>query len=423
MEKELERLRKRAPAPDYLRRKRELYSKQVSDFASLLKPEVRRELEQEPSSEIAKEWLDQAKQALKFIAPELPHDLLQSKELWDATELVRKGLSEQFLQEAIKPSTNEIDSHAHELAQCVLANWFSILEHTKQDNPGKVLSLTANAMPVGVDLSATFEGVQAFVVPVKAVASKFMEYLESLREAGTVVELAPALYLAQKRGKMHLAGSEEEARRFVSTVPFIDWVLSTLRGIFGRTHKPAIAASAMDEQMERSLAVAAAYIATQKSYPSYLLADRRLDITHLILDEQHKRLSATLAEYAMLEQALHDADNLWARMRLRTAQGTAQKHLIGKVQTLVLDRSLRFAFPDSSAVGALFRTSVAATGYAVSGATEKSAAIPDDLDAVGDFIENNPQAFEIFCISAHAAEQALAKFKIQMQQLRRPGES
>ena len=154
IEHELDQLKKRAPAPDFLSRKRSLYFKQVSDLASLLKPEVNRELGREASSDIATEWLELAKQALTSIAPELPQGLEQRREFKDAEEQVHKGLTEQFLKDALKTSEDEVDSHTRELAQCVLSNWISILEHAKQDNLGKTLSLSPNALPDSVDRNA-----------------------------------------------------------------------------------------------------------------------------------------------------------------------------------------------------------------------------------------------------------------------------
>lgn len=269
IEEELKRLKKHAPRPDYLARKRELYSAQVTEFASMLKSAVKKALEQEASSDIANTWLDEATQALKAILPELPEGLELSQEFKDAAARVQQGLNKQFLKDALKPSEEEINDHTRELAQCVLANWFSILEQAKHDNGTETQALSGNAMPIGVDDKALYEGVEAFVLPVNIVASEFTNYLDSLKQKGPVVELAPALYLVHKGKQNYLASSEKVSQNLITvqSQPVDKQVpIKVPTKVDLYTPKPEIA-KLVDKQMERQVAIAVAQKAMQELNP------------------------------------------------------------------------------------------------------------------------------------------------------------
>lgn len=424
IEQELARLKERAPSPNYLSRKRELYNKQVGDFASRLEPDVKKALDQEASSDIAEEWLDEATQMLKSIIPELPPGLEQRQEFKDAAARVRKGLTEQFLKDALKPSADEIGSHTRELAQCVLANWFSILEHAKHDHTGETQELSANAMPKGVDHKAVYEGVKAFAVPVEIVASKFTNYVDSLVQKGPVVELAPDLYLVQKGQQKYLANSEKVALDLAAIqskdksrdqvgprvldlfAPVDEFLAPCLRsspGLFWRTRKRAISMSWMDEKMEQQLAKFVAYQATQES-SSNLIEIEPADPTtsHAArgeLNDSRGNISADLADYVVLElgQALDGGiiENFKCRVRVLRAM---EKCLAGVAKS----------FTSEGAIDCMYRVSVAGTGYAVSGVTSKSQPVAFDAAAVKECIERNPEVGEVVSISVQAAKHVLA---------------
>lgn len=407
-DEEYERLKALAVKPEYKNRKRELFAQQASDFAGMLEPEVRQGLEQEASSEVAEEWIGEARGALGGIL-ELPQGWEQTKEFKEAANRVQQGLTEQFCRDALKPSEDEIKSHARELAQCVLANWISILEHAKQDHAGQALRLSANGIPVSVKFEDLYKGVEAYAVPLDNVTRHFQQYLGSLRKTKDVVELAPSLFLAQTTEQMYLASSADEAEGLVAKTAVKDEVpdailllkrvydviapyLDTTPGLFWRSRRVAPVMAFMDKEMEQHLAMAAAHSALEANIAEPLLVelaeDKKLDM----------EISADLATFAILELQQAVGADLWTNIVSRKRQRDMVKNLTNEVQTVVSEE----------AVACLYRVTVAATGYAVAGKfTMCELRANAYAPMLKRFLETNPQAHNVFCISARAAKQAL----------------
>jgi hypothetical protein len=219
-EDELRRLRSLAVTPEYKESKSGLFAQQVTDLSRLLEPEVRHALKEEAQHEIAKEWAEEGRAALGALA-DLPENWEESREFQAAMASVRADLAEHFMQDtALEPPESEIQSHSAELAQCVLANWLSLLEHAKQDAGSRDIELTAEALPKSATATKMYEGTEAFVLKQDTVKGKFSEYLATLTEAAGksargIVPLAPSLVLVKIDNEMHLTSSLQAAEKLV----------------------------------------------------------------------------------------------------------------------------------------------------------------------------------------------------------------
>ena len=431
IEEEMERLRAGAPARDYLARKAELFEGQVSQLAGRLEPDVKVWLEREASPELAKEWVDEATHALNAIAPEL-RELEQRQEFRDALARVQSELSGQVLRDVIRPTDDEIHGHARELAQCVLANWLSSLEHAKQDNPGKALSLSANGLPRGVGHTAVLEGVEDFVVPVKTVALAFNAYRDALKQSGPIVELAPSLYVAQKSGDAYLVDSEEAARQLVAQEPRkapekrkplltlrgapqmsplrlvlnrLDPYLNTLPGILSRSPKPAVAATHAYEDIEKYATAAVlralgdsgvleALRDPNESVGSGALLGKRPPLKAL-LDEPQRRITIDLANYLLLDyrQAFSTLEFV-----SRWEQHGVEKRLAEEAENLVSFEVLDCAY----------RVSAQATASAFVGLEQGSEDLTVDSDDMEGFFGAHPEAKVVVDLAVQATKEALA---------------
>src|SRR5436309_1812786 len=216
---ELKRLQSLAVSPEYRERKSRLFAQQVAALAKLLEPEVRRGLKEEVQDQIAKEWVEEGRAALSGALAKSPKDWLESRDFRAAIAGIRDDLAKYFkqnalMQNALEPRESEIQSHTAELAQCVLANWLSLLENAKQDADSKPVALTDDALPQSVERAEMYEGTEAFVLEQDTVVEKFSEYLANLTKS-TVVELAPSLVLAATEMGMWLTSSIQEADNLV----------------------------------------------------------------------------------------------------------------------------------------------------------------------------------------------------------------
>lgn len=407
IEDELARLKEHAPEPDYLTRKNKLYNAQVTEFASMLKPAVKIALEKEASSSIADTWLDNAQQVLKTILPELPKGIELRQEFKDAAARVRRELNEQFLKEALKPSEKEIGNHTRELAQCVLANWFSILEQAKYDNVGETQVLNDNAMPRGVDHEALYEGVEAFVLPVSTVASKFMNYLDSLKQKGSVVELAPALYLVHKGEQNYLASSKDAGQNLAAAQSqLIDKQILTEAPASREawhTSKSQIA-KLMDKQMEKQVARAAAYKATQE-LGIYPRNHRAAELSKEMFPRQYSWLGQLVVTSAQREEG---TKNMGKSMN---AIGANVAHRPLYYTLARIPRTAEAQSLTSEQERLLSRISAAAVGYAISAATSKNNTDTGGIDfaKIWKFIRQNPEVLRVFNISVRTTKQALKR--------------
>jgi hypothetical protein len=72
----------------------------------------------------------------------------------------------------------EIGHESVELAQCVLANWFAVIEHSKAARPGaKALGSASDVLRQCRD--ALFQGVEAFLVPREEVIALFEAFVRA----------------------------------------------------------------------------------------------------------------------------------------------------------------------------------------------------------------------------------------------------
>jgi len=412
---ELERLRAGAPPADYLARKGKLFDAQVSGLADRLQSDVRASLEREASSGIAGEWVEEAVQALKAIAPELPGQFEQRPKFQEAASRVRAELSERVLRDLIKPGDEEIRTHARELAQCVLANWFAALEHAMQDDPGSFLELSANGLPADVDHNAVLEGIEDFAVPANTVAGAFREYLDALKQSGQVVELAPDLYLAHKGTDTFVAGSPQTARRLVAPESkawpkrslfgarplsaFFDQLtpyLNSSPGILGRTPKPSVAAALTDEQVDMyaRLVVFQAFRDPSRQHGKLAFESGHGGESP---DDAQLKVTSDLANYVLLdyEQALDGGTykNFFSRWEQRGVEKRLTQETAGLMSEGLIEST--------------YRVCARATACAFLGIEEEiqeSAIDPSDLDR---FMSSDPRARDIVNLATQTTVTAL----------------
>lgn len=215
LQTELERLRGLLrPDRAAFAERQELHERHVCAFANQLSPAVRLALEQEGSAEVAAAWIGDARRMLTQWAgmpthtgsqPGLPTDL-------DAARRLQEELTAALLPEACEPSEGEVADHSRELAQLLLSNWFSLLEHALQDHKVGLLPLDFDALPPQTLPSAVLDGCEAFALPPLAAAKALREFQQGLAKEGEVVSLSPTLHLLRTRNEWHLARSTQLAQ-------------------------------------------------------------------------------------------------------------------------------------------------------------------------------------------------------------------
>jgi|RhiMetdeSRZDD1v2_1073273.scaffolds.fasta_scaffold27349_5 hypothetical protein len=236
----LERLSKQAVEEKFIRREEELFRSHVTKFASLLENDVARALKT-PAEDVSKEFVDVAQALLRQIADEgsIPGQKIDKALNEDGiVQMVTKEIAEELSKGFVPPDQQEISSHAHELAQCVLSNWFALLQKAKdlrttQTHP---IYLNSDAMPLNAFATGLlFDGVEAFALKLETVEERFEQFLMSLAEGSwfeqqfqqaiafvsrrpryRVVELAPDLVLVTcTKERWFLAESVNEAKNFI----------------------------------------------------------------------------------------------------------------------------------------------------------------------------------------------------------------
>jgi hypothetical protein len=200
--------------------KRTLFAIFVDDFVTQLLPDVKSALESEASSAIADEWIREATDAIKTLVPELPADLDQQSEFQCAVDRTREELTAAFCKDVLKPSNEEIRRECIELAQCVLANWFALLEHAVEDaSSEEALPLNANGIPETRSLDDLYGGVEAFAVSRDKLSTLFDTFLTSRLAVGEIRPLAPQLILARRSEREFFICDTEEKARKVALAP------------------------------------------------------------------------------------------------------------------------------------------------------------------------------------------------------------
>lgn len=215
LQTELERLRGLLrPDRAAFAERQELHERHVRAFADQLRPAVRLALEQEGSAEVATAWINDARRMLTQWAgmatgiggqSGLPTDQ-------DAARKLQEELTAALLPEAGEPSEGEVEDHSRELAQLLLSNWFSLLEHALQDHKVGLLALDFDALPPQTLPSAVLEGCEAFALPPLAAAMALREFQQGLAKEGEVVRLSPTLHLLRTESEWHLARSTQLAQ-------------------------------------------------------------------------------------------------------------------------------------------------------------------------------------------------------------------
>jgi hypothetical protein len=406
--KELERLRARAAPPDYLGKKRDLFLNQAGELARLLRPSVERHLSDEAAGDVADEWLQMAKGVLASLAGESGAPLRDRPRFDAAAALVRKELNDEFLRKALRPSAEEIESHTAELAQCVLGNWFSLLEHAKQD-AGKAVALTPVGAPQAAPIGALWEGIDAFAVPQGEVADAFKRFFDASVAKG-VQEIAPSLYLASRGADSFVAGSLEEANRIAAPPPQpqrprpkplgVDWLFpvpakyqeayQAMSEILHPRLEATIAS--MDEEMEQIVATAAALDITA-SRPLHLLGEDEAELVEELADG---KLAGQLADYTLVE-----LDHLVHPKRFRAPW---KKPAL----TRLVENEAKIA--GGGIYGPMCRMTVLATGLAASGAVKKIDYKVDQAKLRA-YMRKQPQAQKYFVLVRDSTRAALAQPK------------
>jgi hypothetical protein len=194
----LRHLSSQAMSPEDQALKSKLFREFVDDFAARTIVFVRSGLKSESTSAIADEWIEEATSAIRTLAPESSSDLERDPDFSRASEWMRTELNEQLCREMLKPSEEDIRRESVELSQCLMANWFSLLEHSKQDEASKPVHLDASGVPKEYSTSDLLRGVEAFPVGRDDVLDKFHEFLRARFLDGKTAQLAPSLFLTRQ---------------------------------------------------------------------------------------------------------------------------------------------------------------------------------------------------------------------------------
>jgi hypothetical protein len=418
---EYQRLASLAISPEDKALKRTLFATFVDDFAAQLLPDVKGALESEASSDIADEWIREATSALKTLAPELPADLDQRVEFQRAVERTQKELTAEFCKDVLKPSDAEIQRESVELAQCILANWFALLEHAMEEAPSDALPLTANGIPENRSLDDLYLGVEAFAVSREKLASLFDEFLTSRFAVGEPRTLAPQLFLARRAERKFFISSTDEMARSLARPPNYRAGASHSRShssadLFERiyellpTRATAVAGNpSPSAYVEQYLARAAARLA-RTAYTEELspVATLRMDrFSHFIpmdlitaqaeLDLASNKLSENLALVALYDLDSALGSSTWERIVSWRKRHAVENSLKTEALAAVGER----------VVPSLRRVATTAAGYVVAcQMTSDNLDESDDFTGLKQIFDNYPKAQTVLCLSAVAAHQA-----------------
>jgi hypothetical protein len=194
----LRHLSSQAISPEDQALKSKLFHEFVDDFAVRALAVIRSGLESESTSAIADEWIEEATIAIRTLAPDSSGDLERDPDFVRAAEWMRKELNEQLCRDMLKPSEEEIRRESVELAQCLMANWFSLLERAKRNEASNQVHLEASGVPKEYSTSDLLKGVEAFPVARDEVMDKFLEFLHARFSEGKTAQVAPGLFLTRQ---------------------------------------------------------------------------------------------------------------------------------------------------------------------------------------------------------------------------------
>ncbi|MBQ0942277.1 hypothetical protein KAK07_02890 [Ideonella sp. 4Y16] len=214
LQQELQRLRQvLQPDSEAFELRQRLHEQHVTAFAEQLHPAVCHALVQEGSAEVAAAWLDDARRALTQWAGLLAEPGQPAPARLPAVDRqLQEELSAVLLSDQEGPSDDEVDEHARELAQLLLSNWFSLLEHALQDANADALALDFDALPMRTLPGAVLNGCEAFALPPRESAKALREFQQGLARAGEVVSLSPTLHLLPAKHGWHVARTRQRAQ-------------------------------------------------------------------------------------------------------------------------------------------------------------------------------------------------------------------
>jgi hypothetical protein len=422
---ESEHLARLAIAPEDKALKSSLFATFVHRLATQLRADVKSALESEASSEIADEWIQEATSALKTLAPDLPEDLKERAAFQSALERTQRELSTELRKDILKPSDTEIQRESTELAQCTLANWFTLLEHAKEDSAADVLPLTANGIPVNRSFDDLFAGVEAFALARGKLAAHFDDFLTSLVDPGNVCTLAPELFFARKAPREFFVAKSDEAARdivrvthqepqshqnsIVDLIPELIGARSAAAATAGTAFGAAAGDASLSTNAENYLARVAAWLAQtmDTGEPSSAEDLQRVLFSHLEsanlvasqtpLESTSNKFSSDLAEIALL-----DLNRALGSGPIDRIMNWSRRHRI--------ENSLKsevHAAVDEQTMSSLRRVAAVAAGYVVgSQLTADEFNEPNDLEGLAYLLDNSPAAQTVLCFSASAAHQA-----------------
>jgi hypothetical protein len=218
-----QKLSGQAVGREFLKREEKSFHTLVVLFADLVRDDVARELQRQPLEEVSKGFVDAA------------HVLLGHKpsadntELRAASEFVQSQIAEELGKGIAAPDAEEIQDHVYELSQCLLGNWFAILQKANRLRMPSMhsLRLNANALPLNVFASSLlFQGLELYVLSNDLVEARFKAFLEKISQASffqsvtaflrrstfKAIELAPDLVLVSGgKDVWYLTSSPQEA--------------------------------------------------------------------------------------------------------------------------------------------------------------------------------------------------------------------
>ena len=200
-----------------LAREQALFDAQVNLLGGLLKPLVADALRAEVAQVAADEWIEQASTALSVALSEdeRPSD---DERLRNAQRELKERLKKELSTDLV-PDRSEIETHTCELAQCVLSNWFSLLQDALdsqvQTTDGARVRLDAKGLPDAASEQVLLEGTLAFALDPEVVLKTFLTYYRSLQ----TVQLSPYIYFNSQGERKFVSTAQCDEERVATDVP------------------------------------------------------------------------------------------------------------------------------------------------------------------------------------------------------------
>jgi hypothetical protein len=396
----LQHLSSQAISPADMAVKTGLFVGFVHDFATRILVPVRSGLEAESTSTIADEWIQEATSALRTLGPDSSGDFEQDPDFQQAAQRIRQELDEQLCREMLRPSEEDIRRESQELSQCLMGNWFSLIEHAKQDQQPKSVHLDTHGVPANYSLDDLLRGIEAFPVARVELVAKFHEFLDACFADGQAKQLAPDLFLTRLPDNTYEVTAFDAATEISHAETGI---FESVVDLLGNGH-PGVEENQAPIPLcaENLLARAAANIAQTRDFRKSVRTAIR-EIKRQAMDlkfapalrkiEASKTLPETLAK-----MAISDIDDALSPNYLNPLRAwnhwSAARNLRGKAPIAV----------GEAAVSSLRRVSAVASCYVVAREARDIEAPPaGDMSDLIDVLKNYPEAPTVLYQSAVAA--------------------